>query len=103
MFKKIVLASMLSAALAGAAAPAISAIIVQVAPPAMRDEIVPAPRSGYLWSPGYWDWRNNRHVWAKGSWQRERHGYHYAQPAWEQRDGSWQMNRGAWVRGDRDH
>jgi hypothetical protein len=27
---------------------------VQVAPPPDRVEVVPAPRQGYRWEPGYW-------------------------------------------------
>ena len=105
MIKKILLASMLAASVAGIAVPlpASAAIIVQTAPPPMRHEIVPEARRGYLWVPGYWDWLSNRHVWVKGAWQRERKGYRYNQPAWEERDGRWQMNRGGWARGDRDH
>lgn len=104
MIKKILLASMLAASVAGIAVPlpASAAIIVQVAPPPMRHESVPEPRRGYLWVPGYWDWRGNRHAWVKGTWQRERKGYRYNQPAWEERDGRWHMNRGGWMRGDRD-
>jgi len=37
---------------------------VQVAPPPPRVEVVPAPRRGQVWVPGYWDWRGHRHVWA---------------------------------------
>jgi WXXGXW repeat (2 copies) len=103
MFKKILLASMLAASVVSIAVPASAAIFARVAPPAPRDELVPAPRSGYMWAPGYWNWNHNRHVWVKGSWMRERRGYHYTQPAWEERDGRWHMNRGAWARGDRDH
>ena len=30
------------------------AIFVDVAPPAPRYEVVPVPRHGYAWQPGYW-------------------------------------------------
>ena len=84
---------------------------VDIAPPAPRYEVVPAPRAGYVWVPGYWDWRGNRHVWAKGHWERERRGYYYHPTRWEHRDGRWQLERGRWDReryvenrhGDRDH
>lgn len=98
MIKKILIASMLAASLVSVAVPASAAIIVQIAPPAPRVELVPAPRRGYMWVPGYWDWRGKRHVWVKGSFLRERQGYRYNQPAWEERDGRWQMNRGSWAR-----
>ena len=37
--------------------PAASAaqLIVQVAPPPPRVEVVPAPRRGMVWSPGHWN------------------------------------------------
>ena len=56
-------------------------------PPPPRVEVVPAPRTGYVWVPGYWDAREHRHVWARGHWVRERAGYRYIEPRWAQ-DGS---------------
>jgi hypothetical protein len=104
MMKKLLLAAMLAGSLGTVTLPATSAtIIVHNAPPPPRHERVPAARRGYVWAPGYWDWRGNRHVWVKGNWQRERRGYAYHQPRWEQHNGKWQMNRGGWVRGGRDN
>jgi hypothetical protein len=102
MIKKLVLASVLAASFAGIAAPALAAVYVQVAPPAPRVEVVPAPRHGYAWVGGHWEWRRHQHVWVGGNWIRERRGYHYVAPVWEQRDNGWRMNRGEWRRGDRD-
>ncbi len=31
-------------------------INIGVAPPTPRYEVVPAPRAGYVWAPGSWDW-----------------------------------------------
>jgi hypothetical protein len=79
---------------------------ISFAPPPPRYEVIPAPRAGYLWSPGYWDWRANRHVWIGGSWLASRPGYVYSQPRWEQRDGRWRRQEARWERGpngDRDH
>ena len=64
---------------------------------------MPAPRVGYVWVPGYWDWRENRHIWIGGTWVRERPGYVYYQPRWVERNGEWRLARGYWGRGDRDH
>jgi hypothetical protein len=105
MFKKLLLAAALAGSLGTVALPASAAgvIIVHTAPPPLRDEVVPEPRHGYVWVPGYWDWRHNHHVWVAGTWVRERHGYVYVAPEWRERDGRWEMERGRWARGDRDH
>jgi hypothetical protein len=73
-------------------------IIVQIAPPALRVETVPAPRVGYVWAPGYWGWRNNKHVWVGGHYIRERHGYHWVPDRWEDSDGRWRLHNGYWER-----
>ena len=39
-------------------------IVVGNAPPPPRFESVPAPRAGYVWAPGYWNWDGQRHVWT---------------------------------------
>jgi len=77
-------------------------IYLNVAPPASRYEAVPAPRRGYVWSPGYWNARGKRHVWKAGHWERQRSGYHYSQPTWTQQGNRWQLDRGHWNRGDAD-
>jgi hypothetical protein len=79
-----------------------ASIYLNIAPPEARYEQAPAPRAGYLWTPGYWDAKNNRHVWRAGHWERERKGYHYTHPAWTQHDNRWQLERGRWSKGDRD-
>src|SRR6188768_3056065 len=56
-------------------------------PPTPRYEVIPAPRAGYVWSGGHWQWRTNQHVWIAGNWQPERPGYAYYQPRWVERDG----------------
>jgi hypothetical protein len=71
---------------------------VEVAPPAPRHEVIPAPRNGYVWQPGYYDWRDGRHVWVRGQWVRERRGYYWHPNRWENRDGRWHLERGRWDR-----
>ena len=102
MIKKIILASLLAAAFGSIATTASAEVIIRVAPPALRTEVVPEPRHGQVWSAGHWEWRHNNHQWVGGTWMRERRGYHYTQPTWAEHDGRWQMTRGAWARGDRD-
>lgn len=103
MIKKIVLVAMVAASLGGVATSVTAAnVVVQVAPPAPRHEVMPPHRRGYVWVAGHWEWRNHRHQWVNGTWIRERRGYMYNQPTWVERDGRWNMNRGGWRRGDRD-
>ena len=78
-------------------------LVVRIPPPAVRYEAAPPPRVGYVWVPGYWDWRVNRHVWVGGTWVRERPGYVYNHPTWVERNGEWHLARGYWGRHDRDH
>jgi hypothetical protein len=78
-------------------------VVVRIGPPPPpRVEVVPAARPGYLWTPGYWAWRGNRHVWVNGNWVRARRGYVYTQPTWVQEGDRWRLRPGAWGRGDRD-
>ena len=102
MIRKIILAAMVAASFGSIATPATAAVVVQVAPPPPRTEVVPAPRRGYVWVVGHWEWKNRHHQWVKGTWLRERRGYQYNQPTWTQRNGGWYMERGGWKRGDRD-
>ena len=89
--KKLILAVLLGSSVAAFSLPAAAEIYVNIAPPAPRYEVVPAPRVGYVWIPGYYDWRGNRHVWTRGRWERERHGYHYHPTRWTERDGRWAL------------
>ena len=59
---------------------------MNVAPPPARYEVVPAPRVGFVWVPGYWDWRTNRHYWVRGHYVRERPGYYYHSAGWRHGD-----------------
>ena len=101
--KKLILGSLLAASLAASALPASarSEIIVNVAPPPVRYEVVPAPRVGYVWIPGVWEWRGRRHVWVGGHWVRHRAGYVYAPARWVEHDGRWPYVEPGWNRHDR--
>ena len=104
MMKRVLLATAVVATLgSGVAVPASADVFVRVAPPPPREEVVPGPRHGYVWAPGYWDWRGHRHVWVTGHYVRERPGYVYMGPRWVERGGGWRMERGHWGRRDRDH
>ena len=106
--RKLLLGTIVASTFAAVAPTAQAAVevYVNIPPPAVRYEVVPAARAGYVWAPGYWNWRNNRHVWVKGNWQRERVGYFYHPHRWMEHDGRWKYERSRWDRnrpmGDRD-
>jgi hypothetical protein len=76
-------------------------VLVQPAPPAPIYEAMPAPREGYIWTPGHYAWDNGRYVWQGGHWVAARPGYAWQAAHWEQRaDGSWYLVGGTWVRTD---
>jgi hypothetical protein len=104
MIKKILLVALLGASFGSVtvSASAATTIVVREAPPPPRTERMPAARRGYVWAPGHWEWKQNRHAWVRGAWIRDRKGYVYHAPAWEERDGQWHMQRGNWARRDKD-
>ena len=103
MLKRILLAAAIAASFGTISAPVLARdIIVQVAPPAPRQETVPQARRGQVWAPGHWEWNGRRYVWAQGHFVRERRGYAYHEPRWEERNGKWHYSAGNWRRGDRD-
>ena len=98
MRKKILVAAL---ALGAISVPIVSearTVIVEVAPPPARVEVVPAPRVGYVWAPGYWNWNGHRHVWVGGRWVGERRGYHWEAHRWEEHEGRWHFHEGGWRR-----
>jgi hypothetical protein len=111
--RKTILALLLASSATALSLPAAAEIYVNIAPPAPRYEVVPAPRSGYVWVPGYWDWRGNHNVWAKGHRERERHGMYWHPNRWTESNGHYILERGRWDKerfvenhrgyGDRDH
>jgi hypothetical protein len=79
-------------------------VVIGSAPPAPRFESVPAPRHGYVWAPGYWNWDGHRHAWMAGRWETARHGYHYQPAEWMRERDGYRMRQGGWVQvSDRGH
>jgi hypothetical protein len=101
MKRTLALAALIFAGVAAAPLPSLAASNVSLyigsAPPAPVYERIPAPRHGYVWAPGYWNWNGHRHVWAPGYWVAERPGYVYNAPAWYQGDGGWTMRPAQWT------
>jgi WXXGXW repeat (2 copies) len=73
-------------------------IDIGVPPPVPRYEVVPPPRPGYVWAPGYWRWEGRRHVWVAGNWMGARPGYYWVPPRWDPRDGRHHFESGRWER-----
>ena len=92
-------------ALGSAAMPAAAQITINigVAPPAPHYEMIPAPRSGYVWAPGYWGWNGDRHIWIRGRSIVQRDGYRWQPDRWDQRNNSYYRTAGHWQRDNGFH
>lgn len=95
---KWLLAAMAFSSVALIPLPASAQVYLEIAPPAPRHEVIPAPRPGHVWQPGYWEWRDGHHVWVRGHWLRERRGMYWHPSRWEVRDGRWFFEPGGWYR-----
>ena len=73
-------------------------IDIAVRPPPPRVVVIPDPRVGYVWAPGYWRWNGRDHVWIDGRWLRERRGWHWTPARWEERGPRWHFEEGHWER-----
>ena len=105
LMKKVLVSALLAAGTIGAVvAPLASLAQVEIylnyGPPAPRYEVIPAPREGYVWSGGHWQWQGNRHIWIAGNWQAARPGYTYYEPQWVEREGrrGWNYRASRWDR-----
>lgn len=73
-----------------------SEIINRTPPPLERQEALPAPRKGHVWSPGFWEWRGTGYKWTPGEWIKEKRGHSWQPYGWEERDGRYHFVHGAW-------
>jgi hypothetical protein len=73
-------------------------VVVDHEPPSHPTEDEPAPRVGWVWAHGYWEWSGHDYEPVRGHWERERPGYHYVHPFWENRKGRWVFHAGVWVK-----
>ena len=80
----------------GAAAQVNLEITIGTPPPPVRVEVVPAPRPGYVWAPGYWAWDGHRHVWYRGHWEAERRDQHYIAAHWVDGPHGWHFAPAHW-------
>jgi hypothetical protein len=98
-----ILAAVLAAGVGAALVPAISQARVYVdigvaPPPPPAAYVVPAPRPGFIWAPGYYRWDGYRHVWVGGYWMRARPGYRWVAPGWQPYGARWRYHGGYWAR-----
>lgn len=96
-----VLPALVATLLLGLTSPAFSAvgIDIQIAPPpAPANIVVPAPRAGFVWAPGYWRWNGRRHVWMGGHWMHAHPGFHWVPEHWVPHHGRYRFVRGHWAR-----
>jgi hypothetical protein len=83
----VLAACLLTTGVASVALPAQAQVSIGVqigptmAPPPPQYEAVPVMPSGYVWTPGYWQWREGGYAWRPGYRVHERPGYH-----WRHRD-----------------
>lgn len=101
--RKLIVAALMAGTLAALPAAARTNVdfYVSVAPPAVPYEVVPAPRHGFVWAPGFWDWRHGRYVWVGGHWVRHRPGYYYEPVRWVHQGGRY-YRAGGWRDSDHD-
>src|SRR5688572_13241186 len=100
MVRGIVVASLLAVApgcvLRVTARPA---YVVDVDPPPPRAEPRPAPRAGYVWVSGRWEYQGNNWVWKSGHWQRSRQNYVWVDGHWDRRGNRYHWVEGRWEAG----
>ena len=101
--RKLVVSALMAAGLIAGASislPGLADVDVHLnfGPPAPQYEVVPAPRPGYVWSPGHYVWRDGRHVWIAGSFVAERPGHVYVAPRWVERSGRYYYQPPRWDR-----
>lgn len=102
--RKVVVSALIAAGLIGGASVSLPVLAADIdvqlnfGPPAPQYEVVPAPRAGYIWSPGHYVYRDGRHVWVGGSYIVERPGHVYHAPRWVERSGRWHYQPPRWDR-----
>jgi hypothetical protein len=64
-------------------------------PPPQREERH-APRAGFVWVAGRWDWRDGKWDWVAGHWERERAGKRWNDGRWDKQGDRWTYIEGTW-------
>jgi YXWGXW repeat-containing protein len=71
----------------------------RAAPPPPREESF-APRAGFVFVRGNWEWRDGEWQWIPGHWERERAAQRWIEAHWEQRGDHWELVAGHWAGAD---
>jgi len=76
------------------------AVIVRVAPPPLRREVIiaaPGPRERFAWIEGYYRWDGHDYDWVPGRWIERPGRYHAWVPGhWVRGGGGWFWREGHW-------
>jgi hypothetical protein len=100
--RNLLLASLIALGVTSLPANARVDVDVRIAPPIPRIEIVPPPRLGYVWAPGFWHWEGRHHVWISGHWNQARPGHRWISERWSSHDRGYRFEPGHWEQ-DRGH
>jgi hypothetical protein len=73
-------------------------IVVRIGPPPPRPvEVVPAPRAGFVWVPGFHRWDGHRYVWVRGHYMHPPHpGAVWVPGDWREERGGHVWHEGYW-------
>ena len=73
-------------------------IVVRIGPPPPRPvEVVPAPRPGWVWVPGFHRWNGRRYVWVRGHYAHApREGAVWVPGEWREERGGHVWHEGYW-------
>src|SRR5580692_5801237 len=71
---------------------------INIAPPALQVYEQPlCPTDGYLWTPGYWGYRDTAYYWIPGAWMAPpQAGYLWTPGYWGFSGGLYSFNAGYW-------
>jgi hypothetical protein len=74
------------------------AYYAQFGPPPPRYAVVGvAPGPGYVWTPGWYDWRGHNWTWVEGRWMRPPRAHAvWVAPEWRREGRDYRFHRGYW-------
>lgn len=73
-------------------------LVTRAEPPDAREEAVPKPRKGYVWSRGYWMWNGLAYRWVPGEWLKDKPGHKWEHARWQTDGSQWEFVIGHWTR-----